>query len=367
MISIKNNHVKHVLSILILASCSSTSLNFTTSSDESYSKANKRNLQDISAYNTFSENDLKIIQNIINNQKLSQSELRDLKLLKKNYQKILSKNKYQIELNPNQKYSKEIIELIYQYNLPVNISWNESEPNKIPGNLLQKKIGGFCASLYDDSISSINKEISKTPGAILVIFSEEYASSVKNIQTINSKIYTTKFDSDNFQEFAGEILGINLSKSRFKKISSLNPNQSMNFKPRSRSDIKQIVILLKPQEFKAMIPALRYHGGNKFKYLNFVSSLQDLNNPLELLDYEDSHVPISIFLSRKIQNEESTSMEYFLEYGALSEWLLNQVFKQAGVQSAIVNGAAGTIFYDSSTCNRREIYLQKISSDLFST
>jgi len=84
MISIKNNHVKHVLSILILASCSSTSLNFTTSSDESYSKANKRNLQDISAYNTFSENDLKIIQNIINNQKLSQSELRDLKLLKKN-------------------------------------------------------------------------------------------------------------------------------------------------------------------------------------------------------------------------------------------------------------------------------------------
>ena len=60
-------------------------------------------------------------------------------------------------------------------------------------------------------------------------------------------------------------------------------------------------------------------------------------------------------------------MESFLEYGVLSEWLLNQVFKEAGVQSATVNGATGTIFYNSSSCNTRKISLQKISSDLFST
>jgi len=141
----------------------------------------------------------------------------------------------------------------------------------------------------------------------------------------------------------------------------------MNFNPRSRSDIKQIVMILKPQEFKAMIPALRYHSKNKFKYVNFVSSLQDLSDPLELLDYEDSYSPISIFLSKKIKNEDSLSMEFFLEYGALGEWLLNQVFSQAGIQSATVNGATGTIFYNSNTCNKREISLQKISSDLFST
>ena len=116
-----------------------------------------------------------------------------------------------------------------------------------------------------------------------------------------------------------------------------------------------------------MIPALRYHGGNKFKYVNFVSSLQDLSDPLELLDYEDSYSPISIFLSKKIKNEDSLSMEFFLEYGALGEWLLDQVFSQAGIQSATVNGATGTTFYNSNTCNKREISLQKISSDLFST
>ena len=363
MTSKKNKYVKHVFSLLILASCSSASLNFTTSSDEFY----LRDLQDISAYNTFNENDLLKIQDVIDNQKLSQSELRDLKLLKKNYQKILKKKKYQIELNPLQKHSRELIELIYQFNLPINISWDAGKSNIIPENLLQGKIEGFCASLYYDSISSINKEISKNPGAILVIFSEEYNSIVKNIKSENSKIYAVKYNSDNFQEFAGEILGINFSKSRFKKISNLNPNQTMNFKPRSRSDVSKIVMLLRPQEFKAMIPALRYHGGNKFKYVSFISSLQDLNDPLQLLDYEDSHVPISIFLSRKIQNKDSTSIEYFLEYGVLGEWLLNQVFKQAGVQSATVNGATGTIFYNSNACNSREISLQKISSDIFST
>jgi len=367
MFSKKNKYIKHVLTLSILASCSSTPLDLVTSSDKSYTKVFKRDLRDISAYNSFFENDLATMQDIIDNQKLTQSELQDLKLLKKNYQKILRKDKYQIELNPREKYSKELIKLIYQFNLPINISWNENKPNIIPENLLQKKIGGFCASLYDDSINSINKEISKISGAILVIFSEEYSSIIKNIKSINSKIYIAKYNSENFQEFAGEKLGINLSRSRFKKISSLNPNQAMNFNPRSRSDIKQIVILLKPQEYKSMIPALRYHGGNKFKYVNFISSLQDLNDPLELLDYEDSYTPISFFLSRKIQNEHSTSMEYFLEYGVLGEWLLNQVFTQAGIQSATINGVTGIIFYSSNSCSRREISLQKISSDLFST
>ena len=140
----------------------------------------------------------------------------------------------------------------------------------------------------------------------------------------------------------------------------------MNFNPRSRSDIKQIVILLRPQEFKAMIPALRYHGGSKYKYINFISSLEGLNNLHELLDYEDSYSHISFFLSSRIQNEGTTSIEDFLKYGVLSDWLLDQVLKQAKVGSVTKNGAAGTIFYEINECNRREIPLQKISSDLLS-
>tara|TARA_Y100000766_G_scaffold253254_1_gene238047 strand:- start:569 stop:1663 length:1095 start_codon:yes stop_codon:yes gene_type:complete len=358
---------KYVLALLILASCSTTSKNLITSSIESFPKENQRDLQDISSYNAFFLNDLEIIQQAIDNQKLSQSKLREIKLLKKNYQKILKKNKYQIKLNPRQEYSEELIELIYQFRLPIRILWDENKPNVIPADLFNRKIEGFCSSLYDDSISSINKELSKDPSPTLVIYSDQYASIAKNIKLANSKIYAVNYDSSNFQEFSANILGINLSNNRFKKISNLNPNQNMNFNPRSRSDIKQIVILLRPQEFKAMIPALRYHGGNKYKYINFISSLEGLNNLLELLDYEDSYAHISFFLSNSIQNEGTISVEDFLKYGVLSDWLLDQVLKQAKVGSVAKNGATGIVFYETNECNRREIPLQKISSDLFPT
>ncbi len=367
MISRKQKYVKQVLALFILASCSSTTKNLITSSDEFRRIDDQKDLQDINTYNAFFKNDLDVIQQIIDNQELGQNKLRDMKLLKSNYQKILEKNSYQIKINPRQKFSEELIELIYQFNLPISLSWDETETNFIPSDLLTKKIGGFCSSLYDDSISAINKEINKNSGSILVIYSDQYASIAKNIKSVDSKIFTANYDSSNFQEFAAKILEINLSESRFNKISNLNPNQAMNFNPRSRSDIKQIVMLLKPQEFKAMIPALRYHGGNKFKYINFISSLEGLNNSLQLLDYEDSHTPISVFLLKKIKNEGAISIEDFLEYGMLSDWLQDKVLRQAGVQSAKINGATGMIFYNLNACNRREIPLQKISSNLFST
>ncbi len=367
MIYKKNRYVINVLVFFILASCSSTFKNSIISPDELQAKSFQRDLQDVYSYNKFFESDLHILQQTIDNRKLGQTELRNIKLLKKNYQKILARNEYKIELSPSQKYSNKIIELIYQSNLPINITWNENKPELIPADLLGRKIEGFCSSLYDDSIISINKEINKSPGSVLIIYSEEYASMVKNIKTVNSEIYTVKYDSNNFQEFAAEILEINLSKKRYKKISNLNSNQTMNFIPRSRSDIQQIVMFLRPQEFKAMIPSLRYHGGNNYRYINFVSSLEELNDPLQLLDYEDSYSPISKFLSRKILNKSLTSMEEFLEYGVLNEWMLNNIFKQAGVQSAKIDGATGTIIYDASTCNRRDIPFQKISSDLFSS
>ena len=367
MISKKNKYIKHVLILIILASCTSTSENLRNSSNVAHSNNLQRNIEEIYTYKNFFISDLEVIQQAIESQNLSQTQLRDIRLLKNNYQKILSKNKYKIELGPSQKYSKELIELIYQYNLPINISWNKDENNMIPEEILQNKIEGFCSSLFDDSISSINKEITSSPGAILIIYSEEYGSFTKGIKSANENIYTIKYDESNSQIFASKILGINLSNERFKKISDLNPNQMMNFKPRSRADIKQIVLILKPIEYKAIVPALRYHGGDKFKYVNFISSLEGLSDPLQLLDYEDSFAPISKFFSRKIQSESSTSIEGFLKYGALGDWMINNILKQAGVESAKIDGLTGTVFYNSNSCNRRVIPMQRISSDLFSS
>jgi outer membrane PBP1 activator LpoA protein len=116
-----------------------------------------------------------------------------------------------------------------------------------------------------------------------------------------------------------------------------------------------------------MIPALRYHGGSNFKYINFISSMEDITDPKQLLDYEDSWVPFSRNLTSKVKNDSGATLERFLALGALNEWLLIQILDQAGVQSAKINGVTGSLVFRSNSCTKRIIPLQKINADLFSS
>ena len=367
MIFKKNKHLTRLVALIILASCSTTFKNLNLNSAESLQEDSLKDFLEIYDYQSYFYNDLEIIQATIDNEMLDQKALNDAKILKKNYQKILTKKNYFLKLKPNHEYSKDLIELVYRLNLPVNILWDENNPIILPKNLLSQKINGFCSSIYDDAIASINQEINKNSDSALIIYSEEYKSFAESLKLENKNLIRIKYTATNFQEFSAEILGVKSSEKRFNKISNLNPNQNLNFNPRHRSDFKQIIIILNPQEYKSMIPALRYHGGNNFRYLNFISSLEEINTPLQLLDYEDSLIPASIYLTSKIKNDASESIENFLELGALHEWLLLQILKQAGVQSAKINGVTGSIVYQSNSCAKRDIPLQRISPDLISS
>ena len=366
MILKKHKYLRHLIVLIILASCSSTSKNIQFNSIE-YEERDSKDYQEIFDYQSFSLNDLKTIQRIIENDDLNQQQLRDAKLLKKNFQKILSKKKFSLELNPGQQYSKEVIRLIYQFNLPIKVLWDKTEKNPLPENLLMKKINGFCSSVYEDAIASINEVIKQTNDSILIIYSKNYESFMKNLKSNNSNFMTEQYDASDFQAFAAEILGINFSNNRFKKISSLSPSQKLNYIPQPRSDLSKIILLLGSQEYKSMLPALRYHGGNSYEYINFISSMEEITNPLQLLDYEDSWTPISKYLATKIQKDELVSIEKFLELGALHEWLLVQILNQAEVESAKINGVNGSIIFKSNSCSKRIIPLKKISTNLFST
>ena len=362
----KNKNLIQFITLVILASCSTSPENLYVQPIKPQ-KNNAKDLEAMYTYRSFFLDDIKTIQEAIDGDALNQEQLRDAKLLKSNYQKILSKKKYSIELTSGQQYSKEIIELIYKFNLPIDISWSEKKQSSLPENILSEKINSFCYSLYDDAISSLNQKINQSPKSVLVIYSQEYASFIKTLKLFTSNLITVEYDESNYQDFSSQIMEINFSEKRYKKISSLNPNQNLNFEPRPRADVEQVIIFLKPREYKSMIPALRYHGGNRFEYLNFISSLEDILNPLQLLDYEDSFIPISDYLITQIIENEYTSMERFLELGVLNEWLLLQVLTQAGVRSAKVNGITGIVNYQSNTCTKRRIPMQKVGSDLFST
>ena len=366
MILKKNKYIKHFIALIILASCSTTSENMLVNSSTSEERS-LRNFQGIFDYESFALDDLESFQRIIDSEVLNQEQLRDTKLLINNYKKILSKKKYTLELKPDQQYSKELIELIYKFGLPIQISWNEKNKNSISENLLTNKIDGFCSSLYDDAIASINKEITRDSDSILVIYSKEYASFINALKLNDSNLIAIEYNSTNYQEFSAKVLGIDFSEKRFKKISDLNPNQNIKFNPRPRTDLNQVIILLKPQEYKSMIPALRYHGGSNFKYINFISSMEDITDSKQLLDYEYSWVPFSRNLTSKVKNDSGATLERFLELGALNEWLLIQILDQSGVQSAKINGVTGSLVFRLNSCTKRIIPLQKISADLFSS
>ena len=161
-------------------------------------------------------------------------------------------------------------------------------------------------------------------------------------------------------------MGVRSSNKRFEKISSLNPNQKLQFNPRPRKDLKEIILLVHPKNYKAMIPALKYHGGNNFKYLNFISVLEEVDDPLQLIDYEDSYIPLSTYASKKIGSGNMKTLEGFLKESVLQDWLLIQLLNQSESKSTYVSGSTGGIFYRSNSCSRREIPLQKITSKLFS-
>ena len=93
--------------------------------------------------------------------------------------------------------------------------------------------------------------------------------------------------------------------------------------------------------------------------------MENITNPKQLLDYEDSWVPISRNIISKVRNDSSATLERFLELGALNEWLLIKILKQAGVKSAKINGVTGSIIFKSNSCAKRVIPLQKINANLF--
>ena len=84
-----------------------------------------------------------------------------------------------------------MIELIYKQNLPINIFWDEKKPSLLPENLLSQKINGFCSSLYNEAIESINKEINKSSDSTIIIYSEEYKSFIKSLELLLFSIKLT--------------------------------------------------------------------------------------------------------------------------------------------------------------------------------
>ena len=230
-------------------------------------------------------------------------------------------------------------------------------------NLLSKAQLGFCSSLYEDALDTIAKEASSASNSALLIYSEAFSDEKKFLIDRFPKINSILFKKGDPQLFAAETLGINNSNKRFKQITSLNPNQKLEFSARPRGDVQKIFLLLEPAQFQSVLPAFRYHGGDKFQYVNFISSLVALNNTNQLLDLENSSVPLSSRLSQAIRSKEILSLESIIKRSMLHDWILIEIMKQAGSRSADIDGMTGTLKFQRNSCTKRKLPMQRINSN----
>ena len=356
------NIVIAFIAAVILASCSSATINYSNEVSKSKRASEGKDITKYFSYEDFSTGALEDLDRHILNSKLQVAETKEIKNLRDNVRKILSKKKFTIDLSSSNVYSFELIKLIYKFDLPISIRWNQSDKKYIFQRPVTEKISGFCSSIYEDAQKAISKKIIGSELSTLIIYSPRYA----NIQGLLSKqfigVQSIQFNAVNEQEFASKALGIDRSKERFKKIVTLNPNQKLEFSPRSRGDIKNIILLLEPDQYKSVLPALRYYGGKKFQYINFISSLENLDSVNQLLDFENSLIPFPPYLSKKIQNKEIFSLENLMQYSMLNDWLIIEIMKQSGIQNADIVGMTGSLKYQRGSCTQRDIPMQVINS-----
>ena len=362
MRSRKNTVITFISSVVILASCTSANINH---SNENFILEESLQAKDVKKYFGYKDFSAKAIMELdlyIKNSQLSSDALNDLKKLRSNIRKIASKEAFIIYAEKSNVHSFELIQLIYGLDLPIQIKWDQSDKKYMSQNLLSEAPLSFCSSLYEDALETVATEVSSSSNSALLVYSEGFSDEKNFLTDQFPKINSILFNKSDPQQFAAEVLGINSSNKRFKSITSLNPNQKLEFSARPRDDIQKIFFFLQPNQFQSILPAFRYHGGDKFQYVNFIASLENLNNINQLLDFENSSIPLSDRISQSIQSREIISLESIMQRSMLHDWLLIEIIKQAGIRSADIDGMTGTLEFQRNSCAKRNLPMQRINS-----
>jgi len=363
MRSRKNTVITFISSIVILASCTSANINHSNENFISEESIQVKGLKQYFGYRDFSVKAIRELDLYIKDSKLSSKELNDLQKLRSNIKKIASKEAFIIYAEKSNIYSFELIQLIYSLDLPIEIKWDQSDKKNISQNILSEAPLGFCSTLYEDALETIAAEVSSAPNSALLVYSDAFSDKKNFLTDQFPKVNSIIYKEGDPQLFAAETLGINSSNKRFKKITSLNPNQKLEFLSRPRDDVQKIFLLLEPSQFQSVLPAFKYHGRGKFQYVNFISSLVALNNTSQLLDLENSSVPLSDRISQAIRSKEIVSLEGVMQRSMLHDWILIEIMKQAGIRSADIEGMTGTLKFQRNNCTKRNLPMQRINSN----
>jgi hypothetical protein len=320
--------------------------------NSNYSASEKEFIEKIFMLDDVSDEMISGLETILLRANLTNNDRARFATLKTDIFKIKENLDLKIEISAPIELKELYIESIFRlpYNFEITFEEHEDSLEFIQNNK------NFCNSFAMDSINAIAK-------SDLIRHQETFIISDNN-QNMNSMYQEIKadliflYEGQDPQSFASQILLVDASDERSKKIERLATPARIQFIPRIRQDVNILIFDTDHDIQKKLIPAFKYNFANKLTYISTSKALGSGLNKGELIDYED------IFFSGPnffIKEPLKLAGENSLIQAIINDILVLETIKNLNLKTSAVNGKTGILLLEGG-CTKRFMSVSKLNT-----
>jgi hypothetical protein len=289
----------------------------------------------------------KIKQAIINNRKIA-----SIQSIDKTYKTSKQNREY-------------IVESILKNDTGFNIVFDNLEADLINTNLLDSNLLYFCNSYIRDQRNMIENFIFKkeNPADVLVIYTKPFENHANNLKQLFPDTKFSLINNLNHEIYSQNILGIDKSLGRLKKIQDLDQNIELEHSPRERKDFKKVYFLMDYSIGKSIVPIFRSYLLNSDFYAT-TEILSGATSMEQLTDFYDLLLPSPKYFYEKISSKPKiNSIDDEINQGLIEDLLLTELLKEGDIYEAYVLLNSGVINYSKDKCIQRDLFFWKINQE----
>jgi len=282
--------------------------------------------------------------------------------------KEISENNLILRYSMNDKNKEYLISSLLKKDYAFDVVFSNDEYSKIDDILIESNLSFFCNSFLADQKNKLNSVLfddNDSHDRVLVIYTPEYENEIIFLKENFSEAKFFLLENSLYENFVMEVIGVDSSTERYKKIQALDKNITIESSPREYKDFDKIYFLMDHEIGKTVIPIFRsYLITTEFystaKIFIGASSLKELN------DFENMFIPTSDYIFKKIALKDSIlSIEDEFNRALMEDLISAEIIDQNnlyGINFVFNSGLSKT---KRSQCLERELPLWKVSLNDF--
>lgn len=320
--------------------------------NSNYTPSEKEFIEKIFMLEDVSDEIIYKLERILLRENLSNNDRARFNTLKNDLLKIKENLDLKIEISAPIELKEIYIESIF--NLPYNFEITFEEYEDSLEFIQENK--NFCKSFAMDSISAI-AESDLIRNQDTIIISDDHQEKISLYKEINADLIFL-YGGQDPQLFASQILLVNESDERLKRIERLATPAKIQFIPRIRQDLSILIFDTDHDIQKKLIPAFKYNFANKLSYISTSKALGSTLNKGELIDYEDIYFSGPNFF---INEPTRLAQENSLFTAIVNDILVLETIKQLNLQTSAINGKSGILLLEGN-CTKRLMSVSKLNT-----